>query len=99
MPYSWTVDLEGDVFLCWVGSGGESQPHIHYFALWFHGDVIYARLAETLKGSSCTWQPLSIKVPAHVGSRRDEILRTLKEALTAYGVQGNLRLQEVRFEF
>lgn len=33
VPYAWTIDRERETFFLWVGSGGESQPHIHYFAL------------------------------------------------------------------
>lgn len=92
--WSWTIDRKRDVILMWIRDGREEMSNHVQFALWWHGQVVEARLITVEKGGSydaksyIRWGLETIKLPLDLEPQRLEILNVLKEALVTYQVCG-----------
>ncbi len=92
-PHSWTIDRARNIFLVSTRGGDQDHPYEQYFALWWQGDVIPVQLEHRDTGHikthvTTSWSLQSLDIPAHIGRTREEILATLKEALSEYKVAG-----------
>ena len=95
-PYKWTIDRERDVALIPVGTGGEPitrpsgiEEQLYLFVMYWRGQVLSVFVSASHTGNSrtndleVTWSINRCDVPESVP--REEMRKTLKEALFAYG--------------
>ena len=92
-PYTWTVDRARDVFMVTTGGGERGFPNEQHFALWWHGDIVNVQLERADTGqisghTTTSWRLIRIEVPPQLAAQKDEVIATLKEALTEYKVHG-----------
>jgi hypothetical protein len=90
----WTIDRERNIYLRKVASGREEFYYQSTWTFYWHGELIVFELdniGSNVKiegekyGHKRIW---GIKIPAHLETKRDEILTDLKEALMAYKTAG-----------
>ena len=103
-PNKWTVDHVRDIALIPVGGGSLEIPYI--FAMYWQGEVLYIYMYTSKIGNftnsdlEVTWRIDQIDVPDNLS--REEMLKTLKEALFAYGYMSTEyrdKVKAVHFDF
>lgn len=86
-PNKWTIDRERDIALIPLGGGNAEMPYI--FAMYWQGELLYHYLYAEKTGSfndrnlQVSWRIDQVDVPDNVS--REDMLKTLKDALLAYG--------------
>ncbi|MEI8326925.1 MAG: hypothetical protein WCH44_16480 [Betaproteobacteria bacterium] len=105
-PYGWTIDRARNIFLLYITVGHEERSNRLTFALWWDGAVIVTEV-EMLDGSHsdrysghAIWGLAKLNVPKNFLIEREEVVRTLKDAMTCYGYIGPFRqLKSYTVEF
>ena len=112
IPYKWTIDHERDIALIPLGTFGEPQTTpsgveegSYIFVMYWQGLTVDVFLYGSYMGNfttndlEVTWRIDQIGVPDSVS--REDIQKTIKEALYAYGYCGDYRdkVKAVHFEF
>lgn len=88
-PSKRTIDHDKNVFLVWALQERE-EPYDNYFVLFWKDTPIPVELRDTwVEKKTCRWQILRIKIPADLERDRNEIIQSLKDALTVYGFNGS----------
>ena len=106
-PDTWTVDRTRDVFLVWTRGGERGFPNEDHFALWWKGEIVNVQFERDDTGeisdhTMTHWRLIKIEIPPRLAARRQEILMTVKEALTEYKLSGAgvpVASHEATFEF
>ncbi len=89
----WTIDRDRNIFLICLGTGREEFCMQHRFLFWWDGVVLDIRLDGTKEGNPfgkiiSRWDSLSLGIPTDFPSTRDDLIGTLKEALTVFKWHG-----------
>jgi hypothetical protein len=89
--FEWTIDRERDVFLRWIASGREEFASRVTMVLWYQGITIPVHLevsgtGDYSKPTTTIWHLSGIELPPALEAKRDEVLQSLREALTTYKV-------------
>lgn len=93
----WTIDRDRSIYLRNVAIGSGAEPELRNRTLWtfyWQGDLLNLRL-DLLAGTGgrgepgwshwlLVWLNGSNGLPAHLRSKKDEVIRDLEEALVAY---------------
>ena len=86
----WTIDRERDIYLRCVSRGREEFRSESTWTLYWRGSLIYVDLKLTDGGGTrgghgwSHYKLLRAEIPTHLEAQRADILKDLKEALTAY---------------
>jgi hypothetical protein len=89
----WTIDRDKNIFLIWMGRGQEEFCLQQKFMLWWDGQVITISVTGADKGNpygkaTTTWDSLLFVLPDSFKPAREEVISTLKEALTEFKFAG-----------
>jgi len=85
----WVIDRDRNIFLIWLGAGQEEFSLQNRFLLWWNGKLLTFSLTGTGSGNpfgvaTTTWDSLLLALPENSGLDREEVVATLKEALTIF---------------
>ncbi len=84
----WTINRDQDSFLVWAMRESK-EPHYEHFLLGWKQSVIPVLLRRQLaEGATIAWELKQFDSPFDARFKQ-EIMRTLKEALNAYGFNGS----------
>lgn len=107
--YSWTVDKDNQVFFFPVISGKEEASNQEICALWWKGTLLSVTLAKlggeldfANRTGSIVWGLVDIWKPDDFLVSDEEIKSVLKDALTAYqldGIRNPMKEYFVSFKF
>lgn len=103
-PYRWTINRDENIALIWALQERE-EPHEIYFLLLWKDVVISVKLRKSwVDNKTCNWKLISIDIPESSKQNQSEIVLSLKDALTVYGVDGdpdepNNKIVKVQFGF
>ena len=95
------------MFLVWTRGGERGFPNEDHFALWWKGEIVNVQFERDDTGeisdhTMTHWRLIKIEIPPRLAARRQEILMTVKEALTEYKLSGAgvpVASHEATFEF
>lgn len=91
-----TIDRDSNSYLMITGSGGEDTPNWKYFLLWLDGFEVKATVKHVPGGSTSfsdnpfriIWDLVRLDFVSGGDERRDEVIATLRSALSVYGYRG-----------
>lgn len=88
-PSIWTIDHQENVILIW-GLREREEPYDYHFILMWKGTPLPVKLREYWdKGLPRKWELISLKITENLIEKQFEILQSLKDALTVYGLNGS----------
>lgn len=107
LPTKWSIDRERDIALISLGGGfGENARYPHFFLLFWQGRFIHVNFSSKTIGNLKSYdQEITWKLLFHgrlEGVPEQEIIDTLKDALTCYGYMGSRwrdNVKAVHFDF
>ncbi len=103
----WTVDHDRDIYLRHVGSRREERCNEHYYCLYWQGHLMNIVLKQEGGGVPrghqwLHYEMLEIGIPEEFRQHKSQIMKDLKEALTAYeslGVLSDCTSHKATFNF
>lgn len=101
----WTIDHERNMFLVWASQPRDDHKGKTYFVFGWNEIYIPMLLLKTwLDDMSWQWSLVEIKIPKDLIEQKQEIVSSIKEALTIYGYEGspdypNNNIYTIKFDF
>lgn len=88
-PSKRTIDREKNVYLIWAMQEREEPDDNYFVFVWKNTPISVELIEKWVEKNTRKWIMMKIKIPTDLEQNRNEIINSLKAALTVYGFNGS----------